>query len=93
MAAPINIFTQRVTMTGSDVTFTVPDKVREIMFQALSGDITVVAASGGTAYYTIKQYANISFNSRESGTDLSGQLLYFKGTNNHILEVIYTTAL
>ena len=89
----INIFTARVTMTGSAVSYTIPDKVREIKFQALSGDITVHAVSGGTVFYTIKQYANLPFNTRASGTDFAGQVLYCTGTNTHVLDVIYTTAL
>lgn len=169
MAPPVNIYTERLAMTGAQYAYTVPANVREIMVQPITADLSLYAldastprvegatpagvisgaelsdvgvtdwttygidaendhviitdGAGGTVdgiyriasvaaaqitlasapgdgtcsysvvrapFYTLKQNCSMKFIARNSGTDLSGQILYMSGSALDVVELLYT---
>jgi hypothetical protein len=80
------LVTDRVAMTGSEISYTIPANTAYIAFHALDGDITIASASSGDAW-TLKQGQKEG----HPGKDLSGQTVYLSGTNAVILEVLTRT--
>lgn len=76
------IETDRLTMTGSEVTYTIPGGVTSLIFRPKDGDVTMTSATGGDAY-TILYGETLSI----SASELSTMDLFFTGTNAHIVEI------
>jgi len=83
LADPL-IIVDKVTMTGSEVTYNVPDSVYSIAFQARNGNIEMRATTGGE-YWTLKSLTPEAFDTKK----MAGERFFFTGTSGHILEVRY----
>jgi hypothetical protein len=75
------------TMTGSEVTYTVPSDVKSVTFQARDSTIQMRTTSGSTGYVSMGPLQPFTF----EDTDLPGKVFYFTGTNAKILEVLTVT--
>jgi hypothetical protein len=79
------IYTDRITMTGSEKSYAIPEGSKQLVFHALSGDVTLNDTTGATDYVTIKRFGKLKLKG-----NFYGQTVYFTGTNNHIVEVLWT---
>lgn len=73
-----------VSMTASEVAYTVPDDVGSIIFRARGGKIEFRTTSGGD-YFTIDHGSHLDF----SGRQVEGATFYFTGPNTAVLEILY----
>lgn len=70
------------SMTGSEVTYTIPDRTISLMFQPIGGDVVMRTTATSGATWTIKDGAKELL----EYDDLGSRVLYFTGAASVTLQ-------
>lgn len=79
---PVNV--QNITMTGSDVACTIPDKTLCVLVHAKTSDTTVKFGATTESPWTVRAGGKDAF----EDMDLANTVLYLNGTASDVVEVL-----
>ena len=75
------------TLSGSEISYSVPSNVYWIKFQCITGDLTIATTSTTGGTWTLEKETGLGF--EIESPDIAGQTLYFNGSGK--MQIAYLT--